>query len=49
MYSPWPFAIAQGNVELPYLVAQTLIYSCIVYWMVGGVLDGGWCTGWWVV
>ena len=35
MYSPWPFAIAQGNVEMPYLVAQTLIYSCIVYWMVG--------------
>ncbi|PSC69376.1 ATP-binding cassette transporter isoform B [Micractinium conductrix] len=35
MYGPLPFAIAQGNVEIPYLAVQCVIYSCIVYWMVG--------------
>jgi hypothetical protein len=22
----------QGSVEVPYLIAQALLYSCIVYW-----------------
>ncbi|EFN59720.1 hypothetical protein CHLNCDRAFT_133292 [Chlorella variabilis] len=35
MYGPLPMAIAQGNVEIPYIVGQTAVYSCIVYWMVG--------------
>lgn len=32
MYTALPMAIAQGNVEIPYLLAQTIVYSCIVYW-----------------
>ena len=28
MYSPLPFAIAQGNVEIPYLLFQTVICEC---------------------
>lgn len=35
MYSPFPFALAMGLSELPYLVVQTVLMACISYWMVG--------------
>eukprot|EP00271_Cylindrocystis_brebissonii_P020903 TRINITY_DN71_c0_g6_i2.p1 TRINITY_DN71_c0_g6~~TRINITY_DN71_c0_g6_i2.p1 ORF type:complete len:224 (-),score=40.54 TRINITY_DN71_c0_g6_i2:845-1516(-) len=34
MYAPLPYAIAQGAVELPYIFAQTVVYSLITYAMV---------------
>lgn len=27
MYTALPMAVAQGNVEIPYLLAQTVVYS----------------------
>lgn len=30
-YSVLPYAIAQGTVELPYILVQAVIYSAIVY------------------
>ncbi|KAL9387752.1 hypothetical protein Peur_020876 [Populus x canadensis] len=35
MYSAFPYAMAQVVVELPYLVAQAVAYSIIVYSMIG--------------
>ncbi|XP_020113539.1 ABC transporter G family member 51 [Ananas comosus] len=34
MYSSFPYAAAQGLVEIPYIVAQTLIFGTITYFMV---------------
>ncbi|WOG90844.1 hypothetical protein DCAR_0310090 [Daucus carota subsp. sativus] len=34
MYSPFPYAAAQGLVEIPYIVMQTLIYGVITYFMI---------------
>lgn len=34
-YAVLPYAIAQGTVELPYILVQSVIYSAIVYSMVG--------------
>ncbi|XP_051142940.1 ABC transporter G family member 31-like [Andrographis paniculata] len=34
MYSPVPFALAQGLVELPYILVQAIIYSIITYFMI---------------
>ncbi|KAL4447582.1 hypothetical protein ABPG75_004801 [Micractinium tetrahymenae] len=34
MYRVLPFALAQLLVEVPFLIVQALVYSCIVYWMV---------------
>ncbi|GMH11162.1 hypothetical protein Nepgr_013003 [Nepenthes gracilis] len=34
MYSPVPYAAAQGLVEIPYIAAQTLIYAVITYLMI---------------
>ncbi|XP_051131702.1 ABC transporter G family member 31 [Andrographis paniculata] len=34
MYSPIPFALAQGLVEIPYILVQTVIYSIITYFMI---------------
>lgn len=31
-YSPGPYAIASGVVELPYLLAQSTLMVVIVYW-----------------
>ena len=28
-YAPYPFALAQAVVEIPYLLVQTIMYSCI--------------------
>ncbi|KAK1434085.1 hypothetical protein QVD17_11003 [Tagetes erecta] len=35
MYSALPYAFAQVLVEIPYIVAQTVVYSVIVYSMIG--------------
>ncbi|KAJ6932676.1 hypothetical protein NC651_008189 [Populus alba x Populus x berolinensis] len=35
MYSAFPYAMAQVVVELPYLLAQAVAYSIIVYSMIG--------------
>ncbi|KAH9609740.1 hypothetical protein KSS87_012730, partial [Heliosperma pusillum] len=35
MYTPFAYAAAQALVEIPYLAAQTLIYSIITYFMIG--------------
>ncbi|KAL8127808.1 hypothetical protein AgCh_014659 [Apium graveolens] len=34
MYSPFPYAAAQGLVEIPYILMQTLIYGVITYFMI---------------
>ncbi|KAG9455141.1 hypothetical protein H6P81_008045 [Aristolochia fimbriata] len=33
MYSPFPYAVAQGVVEIPYIAVQTIIYGLITYSM----------------
>lgn len=35
MYSELPFASAQCLIEVPYNLAQTLVFSCISYFMLG--------------
>eukprot|EP00798_Chlamydomonas_sp_ICE-L_P003260 gene3260-13284_t len=39
MHAPSNFAIAQGLVEIPYIIVQAIVYSLIVYWMVGFEAD----------
>ncbi|KAG8371495.1 hypothetical protein BUALT_Bualt13G0093600 [Buddleja alternifolia] len=34
MYSPFPFAFAQGLVEIPYILVQTIVYGIITYFMI---------------
>ncbi|XP_009614154.1 ABC transporter G family member 31 isoform X1 [Nicotiana tomentosiformis] len=34
MYSPLPYAVAQGLVEIPYILIQTLLYGVITYFMI---------------
>ncbi|XP_072954744.1 ABC transporter G family member 51 [Typha angustifolia] len=34
MYSSFPYAAAQGLVEIPYILAQTLIFGIITYFMI---------------
>ncbi|KAL3616200.1 ABC transporter G member 31 [Castilleja foliolosa] len=34
MYSPFPFAFAQGLVEIPYILLQTIVYGIITYFMI---------------
>ncbi|XP_024525813.1 ABC transporter G family member 31 [Selaginella moellendorffii] len=34
MYSPLPYAFAQGAIELPYIFVQTLLYGVVTYGMV---------------
>lgn len=34
MYSPLPYAFAQGLIEIPYILAQTLLYGLITYSMI---------------
>ena len=38
-----PFAAAQVLVEVPYLLAQAVLFSCISYWMVHFEADPGDC------
>ncbi|KAK2076468.1 hypothetical protein QBZ16_000993 [Prototheca wickerhamii] len=39
MYGLLPYALAQFLVEIPYIVVQDVLYSCVVYWMVGFIAD----------
>jgi hypothetical protein len=41
MYSPMPYALAQGVAELPYLAAQAVLMVCIAYWMVRAARPAG--------
>ncbi|KAL3530879.1 hypothetical protein ACH5RR_010201 [Cinchona calisaya] len=34
LYAPFPYAAAQGLVEIPYIALQTLIYGVITYFMI---------------
>ncbi|XP_021891749.1 ABC transporter G family member 31 [Carica papaya] len=34
MYSPIPYALAQGLVEIPYIATQTILYGIITYFMI---------------
>ncbi|XP_042491605.1 ABC transporter G family member 31-like [Macadamia integrifolia] len=34
MYSPFPYAMAQGLIEIPYIVIQTIIFAVITYFMI---------------
>lgn len=34
MYAAFPYALAQGLVEVPYILVQTLIYGTITYFMI---------------
>lgn len=41
MYSPFPYALAQGLVEIPYITVQTIIYGVITYFMINFERDVG--------
>ncbi len=41
MYASFPYALAQGDVELPYILVQTVIWSAITYFMMGFELSAG--------
>ncbi|CAN1121692.1 Pleiotropic drug resistance protein 1 [Linum perenne] len=41
MYSALPYAYAQMIIELPYILAQTLVYGVITYAMIGFEWDAG--------
>eukprot|EP00850_Spirogloea_muscicola_P013086 SM000087S23368 [mRNA] locus=s87:336767:345436:+ [translate_table: standard] len=45
MYSPMSYAIAQGLIEIPYVLAQTLIYALITYAMIH--FQWTWAKFWW--
>ncbi|CAM8984948.1 unnamed protein product [Rhodiola kirilowii] len=34
MYSPYPYAFAQGLVEIPYIILQTILYGVITFFMI---------------
>jgi ABC-type multidrug transport system ATPase subunit/ABC-type multidrug transport system permease subunit len=40
-YHVLPFTLAQQAVEIPYLVVQAVLFSCIVYFMVYFAIDAG--------
>ena len=44
MYAAMPYALAQGDVEVPYLVVQTLLWCVITYWMFGFEASAGGVT-----
>lgn len=41
MYSSVPFGLAQCTVELPYVLAQCLLFGTISYWMIAFEADAG--------
>ena len=41
MYAVLPYAIAQGAVEIPWALAQALVYSVITYFMIYFQMDAG--------
>lgn len=40
-YSCLAYSLAEGIVELPYLLGQSILYSIIVYWSIGFAADAG--------
>jgi hypothetical protein len=40
-YASLPYALAQGDVELPYIVVQTIIWALITYFMMGFEIQAG--------
>ncbi|KZV18315.1 ABC transporter G family member 31-like [Dorcoceras hygrometricum] len=43
MYSPFPYAFAQGLVEIPYILVQTITYGIITYFMINFERTAGKC------
>ena len=41
LYASIPYAIAQGTVEIPYLLIQSGLYSVIVYFMIHFEITAG--------
>lgn len=41
MYSTMPYAVAQGTVELPYVLVQCVLYSVITYFLIHLQLSAG--------
>lgn len=41
MYAALPYALAQGEVEMPYCIIQAALYSTITYFMMGFELNAG--------
>lgn len=41
MYGVIPYAIAQGAVELPWALAQSVVYACITYFMIYFEINAG--------
>ena len=41
MYAVLPFAIAQSVVEIPWLLVQAVVYSCITYFMIWFQISAG--------
>lgn len=46
MYAVIPYAIAQGATEIPWALAQTLLFSCIAYFMIHFDFTAGEPTLW---
>ena len=46
MYAVIPYAIAQGATEIPWALAQTLLFSCIAYFMIHFDFTAGELTPW---
>ena len=40
-YASLPYALAQGDVELPYVIVQTVIWALITYFMMGFEIQAG--------
>lgn len=41
LYASIPYAVAQGTVEIPYLLVQSALFSVIVYFMLHLETDAG--------
>ena len=41
MYTAMPFALAQCCVEIPWNLLQSILFSCISYWMINFAHDAG--------
>ena len=48
-YSTWPYAIAQGSVEGPYLLVQSLLYAPLTYFLIGLEYSAGETLGLWTL
>ncbi|KAK9804995.1 hypothetical protein WJX73_009787 [Symbiochloris irregularis] len=40
-YAVYPFAAAQAVIELPYVAVQSVLFSCITYFMIYFIIDAG--------